>query len=41
MEMFLIYIFASFFGGIIRGLVGFVKTKPLKKQIILSQLTFG
>jgi hypothetical protein len=31
MEKFLIYIFAGFTGGIIRGLVGFVKNKTLEK----------
>lgn len=31
MEKFLIYLFAGFFGGIIRGLVGFVKNKTLEK----------
>ncbi len=31
MEKFLIYILAGFTGGIIRGLVGFVKNKTLEK----------
>jgi uncharacterized membrane protein YeaQ/YmgE (transglycosylase-associated protein family) len=31
MENFLIYIFSGFFGGIIRGLVGFVKNKAIEK----------
>jgi len=31
MEKFLIYILAGFLGGIIRGLVGFVKNKTLEK----------
>jgi uncharacterized membrane protein YeaQ/YmgE (transglycosylase-associated protein family) len=31
MEKFLIYLFAGFIGGIIRGLVGFVKNKTIEK----------
>lgn len=31
MEKYLIYIFAGFMGGIIRGLVGFVKNKTVEK----------
>ncbi|MBU0978360.1 hypothetical protein KKF92_00860 [Patescibacteria group bacterium] len=31
MEKYLIYILAGFIGGIIRGLVGFVKNKTLEK----------
>ena len=31
MERYLIYIFAGFLGGIIRGLVGFVKNKTIEK----------
>jgi hypothetical protein len=31
MEKFLIYFFAGFIGGVIRGLVGFVKNKTLEK----------
>jgi len=31
MEKYLIYILAGFFGGIIRGLVGFVKNKTIEK----------
>jgi uncharacterized membrane protein YfcA len=31
MEQFLIYLLAGFCGGIIRGLVGFVKNKTLEK----------
>ncbi len=31
MEKYLIYIFAGFLGGIIRGLVGFVKNRTIEK----------
>lgn len=48
MEKYLIYILASFIGGIIRGLVGFVKNKTIEKvdhfkpsYFVVTILIFG
>jgi len=40
MDKFLIYFFAGFCGGIVRGSVGFVKNKTLEKAIILNYNIF-
>jgi uncharacterized membrane protein YeaQ/YmgE (transglycosylase-associated protein family) len=40
MEKFLIYLFAGFLGGIIRGLVGFVKNKTIEKANHFKQTYF-